>query len=89
MEIKVEQPSEEKLEELGVKSWPIWEKEVSEFDWHYDSKEVCYLLEGKVEVETETGATVEFGAGDLVTFPEGLDCKWNVKEDVKKHYQLG
>ena len=86
--IKVEQPSEEKLEELGVKSWPIWEKEASEFDWHYDSRETCYLIEGKVVVETDD-QTVEFGAGDLVTFPEGLDCVWKVKEDVKKHYKMG
>ena len=87
-EIKVEKPSEEKLQEMGVKSWPIWEKEVSEFDWHYDSKETCYIIEGKVIVETEN-QTVEFGAGDLVTFPKGLDCVWKVKEDVRKHYKMG
>jgi uncharacterized cupin superfamily protein len=89
VEIKVEQPSEEKLAKLEVKSWPIWQKEVSEFDWHYGEQEVCYLVEGEVEIETEAGEVVEFGAGDLVTFPEGLDCKWKIKQDVKKHYQLG
>ncbi len=88
MNIKVEKPSQEKLEELGVESWPTWEKEVSEFDWHYDSKEICYIIEGDVEVETEEGETVEFGEGDLVTFPEGMDCVWKVKKDVKKHYKL-
>ncbi len=87
MEIKVEQPAKEKLKELGVESWPIWEKEASEFDWHYDSKEICYILAGEVEVETDEG-TVEFGEGDLVTFPEGLSCQWKVKKDVKKHYKL-
>ena len=35
-EIKVEKPSEEKLKQLGVSQWPIWEKEVSKFDWYYD-----------------------------------------------------
>jgi uncharacterized protein len=39
-----------KLEELGIFTWPIWEKEVSEFPWHYDEKEICYLLEGDVTV---------------------------------------
>ena len=87
-EIKVETPSEEKLAEMGVKSWPIWEKGVSEFDWHYDQREVCYLIEGEVEVDTGE-ETVEFEAGDLVTFPEGLDCVWKVKKDVKKHYKMG
>ena len=89
MEIKVEEVSEEKLEELGVKSWPIWEKEVLEFDWNYDEQEVCYLLKGEVTVITENGTEVEFGAGDLVTFPAGLDCRWKITKDVKKHYKLG
>ncbi|SDL26133.1 cupin domain-containing protein [Halarsenatibacter silvermanii] len=86
--IKVEQASDDKLEELEVKSWSVWEKEVSEFDWFYDEREVCYLLEGEVEVETEEG-TVSFGKGDMVIFPEGLECVWRIKEDVKKHYKLG
>ncbi len=88
MEIKVEKPTEEKLEELGVKSWPIWEKEESEFDWHYGEKETCYLLEGEVVVKTDKGK-VEFGAGDLVVFPKGLDCVWEIKQEVKKHYKMG
>ena len=89
MEIKVEKNvSKEKLEEMGVFSWPIWEKEVSEFDWHYDSEETCYLLKGKVVVKTDK-EEVEFGEGDLVTFPAGMDCVWNIKSDVKKHYKLG
>jgi len=87
-EIEVRTPSEEELEEKEVRSWPTWEKEASEFNWYYDEKEICYLVEGEVEVETETG-TVEFAAGDMVTFPRGLECRWNIKEDVKKHYQLG
>lgn len=49
------------MEKEGVMSWPIWEKEVSRFYWHYDSIEECYLLEGKVVVETEDGETVESG----------------------------
>ncbi len=86
MKIKVEKPEKSELESNGVMSWPIWEKEVSEFDWHYDSTEECYLLEGKVTVKTEDGEEVEFGKGDYVTFPKGLSCRWEVKEPVKKHY---
>ncbi len=86
MKIKVEKPDKTRLESDGVLSWPIWEKEVSEFDWHYDSTEECYLLEGKVVVKTGDGDEVEFGKGDYVTFPKGLSCRWEVKEPVKKHY---
>jgi hypothetical protein len=27
--------------------------------------------------------------GDLMTFPEGLDCSWAVWEKAKKHYRFG
>jgi uncharacterized cupin superfamily protein len=88
MKIQIYKPQKEDLERRGVLSWPIWEKEVSRFDWHYDSIEECYLLEGKVVVETEDGETVEFGKGDFVTFPRGLSCSWDIKELVRKHYNL-
>ena len=88
-EIKVEKPSQEKLKQMGVNSWPIWEKEVSKFDWHYDDQETCYLLEGKVTVTTKDGKAVNFAAGDLVVFPQGLDCVWDVQQPVRKHYNFG
>jgi|GEM_PF-281119 len=75
------------LEERKVSSWGIWEKEISRFDWHYDSVEECCLLKGKVAVETKDGK-VEFGAGDFVTFPVGLSCVWDIKEPVRKHYNF-
>jgi len=87
-EIKIEKLSQDELEKRGVFSWPVWEKEKSRFDWYYDSQEECYLLKGRVRVETETGESVEFGAGDFVTFPEGLSCVWEISEDVKKHYHF-
>ena len=88
--IKVEHnPSEEKLSELGVREWPVWTKEASEFPWSYDEKETCYILEGDVEVTPDGGAPVQMGAGDLVTFPQGMSCTWNIRKDVRKHYTFG
>ncbi len=88
MKIKIEKPDKNELDKRNVTSWPIWEKEVSDFDWHYDSTEECYLLQGRVIVKTENGETVEFGKGDFVTFPEGMNCRWEVKEPVRKHYRF-
>jgi len=85
--IKKEMPSEDFLSERDVRSWPIWTKEVSRFDWHYDTVEECYVLEGKVTVETADG-TVEIGPGDFVTFPAGLDCVWDIKKPLMKHYNF-
>ena len=73
------------MEDKGVMSWSIWEKEVSRFDAFYDETEQCFLLEGKVVVETKDGS-VTFGKGDFVTLPKGLECVWDIKEPVRKHY---
>jgi len=81
-------PDQSTLVERKVFSWPIWEKEVSIFPWTYDTEETCYLLTGKVTVTTEDGNLVHFGKGDLVTFPRGMSCTWDIQEDVKKHYQF-
>lgn len=86
MEIKVETLAQEELKRRGVFQWPIWEKEASRFNWHYESTEECYFLEGKVTVDIACGKSVSFGKGDFVTFPQGLSCAWNIKEAVRKHY---
>ena len=88
MDIKVEKLNKTELDKRGVFSWPIWTKEVSKFDWHYDSIEECYLLKGKVTVRTKDGRSVGFGKGDFVTFPNGLSCTWDITEGVKKHYNF-
>ena len=85
MNIKIDKLTDEEVNNKGVLSWPIWECDVSEFDWEYDQKESCLLLEGKVEVKSEC-ETVRFSTGDFVVFPKGLKCHWKVTSPVKKHY---
>lgn len=86
-DIKIEKtPDEERLRSLGVRDWPIWEKEESQFPWTYGDTETCYLLEGEVEVVPEGGEPVRFAKGDLVTFPKGMSCKWIISRAVRKHY---
>ena len=80
--------SQEELEKMNVKSWPIWECEPSTFDWEYDEDERCYFLEGSVTVKTPEGE-INIEAGDFVKFPKGLKCVWQVHEKVRKHYKLG
>ncbi|KAK8342901.1 hypothetical protein V6Z12_A08G263300 [Gossypium hirsutum] len=88
--IKVEtNPSESKLSQLGVRQWPKWGCPPSKFPWTYSSKETCYLLEGKVKVYPEgSNDFVEIGAGDLVEFPKGMSCTWEVSVAVDKHYKF-
>ncbi len=86
-EIKIEHnPTEDRLQELGVKQWPIWTKEVSKFPWTYSETETCFFLEGEVIVTPEGENPVKMGKGDLVTFPSGMSCDWEIFTPVRKHY---
>ena len=77
------------IADLGIKQWPIWSCEASTFPWTYDEKETCLILEGSVRVTPNEGEAVECSAGDLVEFPKGLACTWNVKQAVRKPYKFG
>ena len=88
MNIKIDKLTDEEVNNKGVLSWPIWECDVSEFDWEYDQQESCLLLEGEVEVKSDI-ETVKFCGGDFVVFPRGLKCRWRVIKPVRKHYTFG
>jgi len=62
---------------------------VSNFPWTYEDKEICYLLEGDVIVTPDGGEPVQIGKGDLVTFPAGMSCTWDILTPVRKHYRFG
>lgn len=89
-EITIEhKPSEERLKELGVAGWSIWEKEVSKFPLDFSIKETAYVLEGEILVTPKGGEAVRIIPGDLVVFPAGLDTNWEVVKPLRKHYKHG
>ena len=77
-----------KLEVLYVDDWPVWTKEVSKFDWEYDKTETCYIAEGKAIITPEGKEPLTIGRGDMVTFPKGMKCVWDIIEDIEKHYKF-
>ncbi len=83
-EIMKEKPTKEEINKM-LKSWSTWTCEPSTFDWEYFDTETCYIIEGEVTVETDTGK-VDIKPGDLVTFPKGLKCVWDVKKPIRKVY---
>ena len=89
MQILVEhKPSPMKLDVLGVYDWPIWRKEPSTFPWTYQQQETCYVLRGRFTVTPAGGEPQTFGRGDLITFPQGMQCTWEIAEAVEKHYDF-
>ena len=86
MKIEVKKPSDAEARDMAAE--PIWEKEESTFPWTYDMTETCLVLEGEVTVTPDGGEPVSFGAGDLVTFPKGMNCTWDIQKAVRKHYRF-
>ncbi len=87
--IKVERnPPAEQLQHLGVDHWGVWEKECSTFPWTYDAEETCYFLDGEVIVTPKDGEAIRMGKGDMVIFPKGMSCTWQILKDVRKHYRF-
>ncbi len=86
--LKKKKPTEEELKALGVRNWGVWSKEVSSFQWEYDTQETFYVLEGEAEISSEN-EKITFKEGDLVTCHAGLKCMWDVKRPLKKHYRFG
>lgn len=80
-------PSEDKLKQLGVSSWEIWEKEVSKFPLDFSMTESAYLLEGEIHVTPQGGEKVVIKAGDFVVFPKGMKSMWEVVKPLRKHYR--
>ena len=87
MQIVVESISPDEAHDRGILAWPVSRRGVSRYSWHYDTSELCYLVSGLARIETEDG-NVEVEAGDLVTLPAGLDCVWDIREPIAKHYKL-
>ncbi|HLC96642.1 MAG TPA: cupin domain-containing protein [Candidatus Nanoarchaeia archaeon] len=85
--MEVRKPTKEEKEE--ALTWPIWEKEETEFPYHFHEKETCLILAGHAQVKSESGDTVKFKAGDLVVFPKGLKCTWKILKPIRKYYKFG
>jgi uncharacterized protein len=80
-------PAPEKLKELGVSSWNIWDCPPSKFPLDFDMTEKAYVLEGEIHVTPQGGETVVIRPGDFVEFPKGLKSHWEVTKQLKKHYK--
>ena len=53
-------------------------------DWYYDEKTTCLILEGKAVVD-HYGEKIPVEASDLVTFPQGFHCQWEILEIGRSH----
>jgi uncharacterized protein len=85
--IEISRPDEAEIIRKGIRSWPVWKKEVSRFDHTYDEDEYCLFLEGEVVIESGNEVVILY-PGDFVIFRKGLQCIWDIRQPVKKHYHF-
>ncbi len=85
MKIEIKNLNQVELRKLGINNWPVWEKEISVFEWDYDQMEQFYVIEGSAIIKTN-GKDYHLEPGNFVTCPKGLNCKWEIIEPLKKHY---
>ena len=87
-DVIVRKPSESEIEKF--QEWPIWTGQISTFDWDYTQTETCLILKGEVKVTDRPAGedSITFGPGDLVIFPDGLECIWTITQPVRKHYNF-
>ena len=75
--------------QYGIKNWPIWESEPTNFQWDYKEKEICLIIAGEAKIKPKGGESFLIKSGDLVEFPEGFSCEWQIIKSIKKHFRLG
>ena len=85
--LKILKLDETEITRRGIRNWPVWERKVSRFSYYYEREEQCLFLEGEVIIEAGTDRFV-LKAGDYVIFPKDLDCIWDIRQSVKKHYHF-
>ena len=71
--------------QYGIKNWPIWECEPSNFHWNYNERN---LQIERTNIKTEEGESYFIKSGDLVEFPMDF-YEWQIIKGIKKHFRLG
>ncbi len=68
----------------GTASTIVWQCTEGKFEWHYDSDETIYFLEGSVVIEADGMAPRHFGPGDVLYFKKGAVARWHIQKRIKK-----
>lgn len=68
----------------GTASTIVWQCTEGKFEWHYDTDETIYFLEGSVVIEAEGMPARRFGPGDVIFFKEGAVARWHIESRIRK-----
>ncbi|MHA1821921.1 MAG: cupin domain-containing protein [Promethearchaeota archaeon] len=83
--INIKKADENDLKMLNEGIWGEWERGPSTFYWYFTEDEICYIIEGEADLETDTNEHYHLEAGDIVEIPANLNTKWIIKKYIKKN----
>ncbi|WP_271274384.1 cupin domain-containing protein [Aliamphritea hakodatensis] len=84
--ISVQSPDASQLE--TATQWPVWEKEICNFDEDYTAREMFYILDGEARLTTRCGIDQTIRQGDLVTVEAGVLVNWDIRQPIRKHFKF-
>lgn len=71
---------EEAQKRFNIESWRLWEdKDKTPVDWFLEESETCYILKGVLSITVGEEKHI-LKPGMLVSFPQGLNCIWQLVE---------
>jgi uncharacterized protein len=68
----------------GTASTIVWQCTPGKFEWHYDTDETIYFLEGSVVITAEGMAPKRMGPGEVLYFKKGAVAHWHIEKQIKK-----
>ncbi len=67
----------------------VFVSSVSTAEWTPPQRETVHIIEGSVRIEIRGGATLELQAGDIASFPAGLEMVWHITPPFKEFWVFG
>ncbi len=62
----------------------LWRVQLCAFRWSFTMHETAHIIAGRVRVTYEDESVREFTTGDIVYFPKGSTCVWEILEPLVK-----
>lgn len=66
----------------------IWQGEPALWRVSYSEHEFCHILQGRIRISDEAGASITVGPGDNFVISAGFKGTWETLESAKKIYVI-
>jgi uncharacterized protein len=60
----------------------------SRFRYTFETDETFHVIEGRVTITLDSGASATLGPDDIASFPRGAQATWEITEPLRKFFVL-